>query len=256
MGQMEFYVPRLFRTSSHVRFQGVVHEAPDAPPFQVKTPMVVYFDVNTTEKGRIKSQQRWHQDLQLLLTAQAKDPTHPRTAFYLAQTYECLNDIENAYKMYQVREKLNGWDEENFITLFRLGRLAQAKHPDNPALGWPIAMDYYLKAFSMRPTRIEPLIAIADYFWPNNIQACYLFARYAYDRPYPNNDVLFVEKEMYVYARYEIMSRCAWYMNEFVLGEQATRLALNARPNTPHLLRNLALYQEKIAENTAMLVPA
>lgn len=250
MGRIEFYVPRLFRTSSKIRFQGVVHEVPEAPAAQLKIPISVYFEIIATERGKIKSNKRWRQDLKLLFAAHVDDPDNPRTAFYLAQTYECLNDFDSAYRMYQVREKLNGWDEENFITLFRLGGLAKTRHQDNPQLGWAIAMDYYLKAFSNRPQRIEPLIMIAEHYWPENIQSCYLFARNAYDCPYPKNDLLFVEKEMYDYSRYELMSRCAWYMGEFTLGEQATRLALNARPNVPHLLKNLELYQQ---QNAALL---
>ena len=253
MGQMEFYAARLFRTVSKVRFKGVVHEAPDGLTAQVKTNTAVYFEIKATGRGQIKSHKRWRQDLQLLSAAHLEDSSNPRTAFYLAQTHECLNDIENAYKMYQVRERLNGWDEENFVTLFRLGRLSELRYPEDPKLRWAVAMDYYLKAFSKRPQRIEPLIKIADHFWPENIPSCYLFTRYAYDIPCPKNDLLFVEKEMYDYSRYELMSRCAWYMDEFALGEQATRLALNARPNVAHLLKNLELYQQKLAEKTAMV---
>lgn len=63
------------------------------------------------------------------------------------------------------------------------------------------------------------------------------------------NDVLFIEKEMYVYDRYEIMSRCAWYMGEYQLGEKATLLALESRPEMHHLQQNLKLYQEKLKCN-------
>ena len=51
---------------------------------------------------------------------------------------------------------------------------------------------------------------------------------------------------MYYYDRYEIMSRCAWYMGEYALGAEATLKALALQPNMPHLNRNLELYQEKI----------
>ncbi|MFA6303773.1 MAG: hypothetical protein WC627_11680 [Legionella sp.] len=250
LNRIEFYTARLFRSASKVRFKGVVHEAPDATPIQVKAPATAYFEIKATEQGIAKSHKRWRQDLKLLFSAHIDDPTHPRTAFYLAQTYECLGDTENAFAMYKVREKINGWEEENYVTLFRLGRLAETKYQDNPQLGWSIAMDYYLKAFAMRPHRIEPLIKIADHYWPDNVQTCYLFARHAYTIPFPKNDLLFVEKEMYDYSRYEIISRCAWYVGEYALGEQATLMALNARPNTAHLLKNLTLYQQKNAVKT------
>lgn len=245
MHLIEFTTARLFRTASHIRFQGVVHEAPSVVT-QVKAPDSVYFEVKASEEGIKKSNRRWQQDLVLLSNAHAENPQDPRTVFYLAQTYECLNKLENAYRFYQIREKLPGWDEENFITLFRLGGLTHQLSLTNPQYSWATAMDYFLKAFSQRPHRIEPLVQIANYYWPNNIQTCYLFIRYAYDIPYPKNDILFIDKQAYEYTRYEIMSRCAWYMGEYILGEQATLLALNITPDMEHLQNNLVLYQDKL----------
>ena len=245
MNHTEFTTARLFRTSAHMRFKGAVHEVPEAIS-QTKVPSPVYFQVNATSYGVEKSQKRWQQDLLLLLKAYHENSNDPRNTFYLAQTYHCLNDLENAYFYYQHREKLSGWSEENFITLLRLGTLAtQIKQP-NPATQWANAMDYFLKAFSLRPHRIEPLVKIADHYWPDNIPACYLFAKYAYDKPYPDNDLLFIDKEDYQYTRYEIMSRCAWHVGEYNLGKEATLLALTARPGTPHLLNNLELYQKQL----------
>ncbi len=244
MNTMEFSSARLFRTASHIRFSGVVHEAPSIHA-SIKVPDPVFFEVKTSKEGAEKSRRRWERDLQLLSTAYAKNHKDPRNAFYLGQTYECLGDVEQAYRVYQHRAKLPGWDEENFITLYRLGGLAWRMAQKKSAQEWSVAMDYYLKAFALRPHRIEPLLRIADYYWPDNAQTCYLFAHYAYSIPFPESDLLFVERYDYTYRRYEMMSRCAWYMGEFALGEQATLRALKMSPDTPHLRANLKLYQQK-----------
>ena len=245
MNETQFTTARLFRTASRIRFKGVVHEVPEACA-RTKVPSPTYFEVNATQQGVEKSRHRWQQDLLLLTKAYEANPNDPRNTFYLAQTYQCLNDVDNAYRFYQHREKLQGWDEENFITLIRLGSLATQVKQINSLSGWAIAMDYFLKAFSLRPHRIEPLVKIADHYWPDNIQTCYLFASYAYDKPYPDNDLLFIDKEMYEYTRYEIMSRCAWHVGNYALGEKATELALAARPGTEHLLNNLKLYRQQL----------
>jgi len=252
MNNTEFTTARLFRANYPHRFKGVVHEAPEALA-HIKPPDTVYFEVKSSQQGAEKSKRRWEQDLILLTDAQNENDQDPRTAFYLAQTYECLNLIEKAYQHYEHRSTLNGWDEENFITFYRLGYLAEnlSQQYAYSLITWDTAMNHYLKAFSLRPHRIEPLIKIADHFWPDNIPTCFLFAKHAYDLPYPKNDLLFIEHHMYQYDRYEIISRCAWYMNEFVLGEKATRQALEIAPETPHLLQNLAIYQHKLAEISA-----
>lgn len=248
MNTMEFKIPRLFRSSKRIRFKGVVHEVPELIA-KLEVPAPTYIEVKSSRQGIEKSKQRWQQDLKLLAKACQDNPDDPRTAFYYAQTYECLGMLEQAYQQYLLREKINGWDEENFITCFRLGYLADKLSKLNKNYSWATAMEHYLRAFSLRPHRIEPLLNIAEHYWPNNIQTCYLFARHIYDLPYPQNDLLFVEKEMYIYKRYEIMSRCAWYMGEYALGEEATLRALQVHPNMEHLHRNLKLYQEKVLAN-------
>lgn len=245
MNSTEFTTARLLRVAHHVRFKGVVHEAPETLAF-VKGPDSVYFEVKSSTHGIEKSKRRWQQDLLLLTKAYHDDKNDSRTAFYLAQTYECLGLLENAYQIYQHRETLNGWDEENFITAYRLGCLAEQLSHRSTTISWETAMSYFLKALSLRPHRIEPLVKIAAYYWPSNVHACYLFIKHAYDKPYPKNDLLFVENNMYNFDRFEIMSRCAWYAGEYALGEQATLLALEVCPEMPHLRNNLALYQEKL----------
>ena len=248
MNATEFTTARLFRVANRIRFKGVVHEVPETIA-SIKAPDPIHFAVNSTHQGIEKSKRRWLQDLILLTKAVEEHPEGPRSLFYLAQTYECLGELEQAYQFYLRRSAINGWDEENFITHFRLGYLAEnlSKNNDNRVASWDISMNHYLKAFSLRSHRIEPLVKIASHYWPDNIQACYLFIKQAYDTAYPKHDLLFIEKQMYLFDRYEIMSRCAWYMGKYELGHEATLRALETHPDMPHLLQNLALYQKKLS---------
>ncbi len=241
----EFTTARLFRVSHKNRFKGVVHEAPITPT-EIKCPKQIYFTVHSSQQGIDKSRSRWQKDLLLLTDAFNKDKSDPRVAFYLAQTYECLNLYESAYQIYLHRSTLDGFDEENFITYFRLGCIADILKSSNNNFTWELAMQHYLQAFKLRAHRIEPLVKIAMHYWPENINTCYLFIKHAYDIPYPNDDILFIEKEMYNYDRYEVMSRCAWYLQEYKLGEEATLKALESHPEMEHLHRNLNLYQSKL----------
>ncbi|MGV3739675.1 MAG: glycosyltransferase [Gammaproteobacteria bacterium] len=247
MNSVEFTTARLFRVNAYIRFRGVVHEVPEQIA-EVKVPDPICFQVLSTQQGIEKSKLRWERDLVLLSNALTENADDPRTVFYLAQTYECLERLEEAYHLYQIRAKLPGWDEENFITYFRLGCLAErlSQQTEQSVVTWDHAMNYFLQAFALRPHRIEPLVKMANHYWPSNAQACYLFIKHAYDLPYPKQDRLFIEKDMYDYERYEIMSRCAWYVGEYALGVEATSKALERRPNTPHLCKNLELYEEKV----------
>jgi hypothetical protein len=71
-------------------------------------------------------------------------------------------------------------------------------------------MEHYLKAYTIRPTRAEPLIRIAmHYHDEDQLDLSYIFAQRAAQIPYPKDDILMIERELYDAARWEILNACA-----------------------------------------------
>lgn len=239
VGGNNFYQTRLFRAHCGIRFCGAVHEVLNHRSNE-KVPDC-YFVYNPSAKGSDKSRQRWFRDKDILLNAMKKNGNDSRSAFYLAQTYDCLQDLEGAYYWYHYRLGLPGWDEENFMTCYRLAQTCESMN------NWDEAVRWYLHAYNMRPTRIEPLVKLAQYYWKNGQYALsYMFAVRATEIPYPKEDFLFVEKSFYDYVRYDVLGCAAWYLAEYEVGKQAVQKALEARPDMPHLLRNLQLYTKAL----------
>jgi tetratricopeptide (TPR) repeat protein len=232
---IDFYTARLIRCRTNTRFAGPVHETLEYATRE-KVPPHVYFELRTSHYGQEKTRKRWLRDKDLLLKELELRPDSPRTTFYLAQTYDCLGDLENARIWYERRITIEGWDEENFMAHYRLAKVYEAQG------NWEKALPCYLKAYSMRPTRIEPLVCITQHYWDTGDRAlCYLFARHAAEAPYPK-DTLFVEKRAYDITRHDLLGRSAWYVNDYELGEKATRKALEADPHASHLKDNLDWY--------------
>lgn len=250
-GYEDFYRACLIKTGSQTRYVGVVHEVL-MPATNNTIPYDVYFQLCMTNYGREKSSKRWLRDLDLLLKEHEKNPNDTRTMFYIAQTYACLGDCENAYLWYERRSHFHGWDEEDFITKYRLAQAAEQLADTHEGYSWALAQQHYLDAHQMRCERIEPLIKLADHYWAvENYPVCYLFAKRASEIAYPTQDMLFVEKEMYKYYRYEILSKSAWHANEYEIGEWGTRMALCAHPDHIHLHRNLGFYLNRKEKNDA-----
>lgn len=238
----EFYTPRLIRAASNVQFIGAIHEVLNCSAGS-KVPSTVFFALQPSSAGKEKSAQRWLRDVDILLKKYQENPLDSRNLFYLAQTYSCLGKWEQAYKYYWERTRLIGWPEEDYVALYKLAMVAEHladKH--NPA-SWAEPLHYYLQAYSKRPQRAEPLVKIAQHYLDlDNMHLAFCFARQACMIDYPQDDILFVEKELYDYTRYDILGRCAWYVGQFDIGEEAARNALKVRPYMSHLHKNLAFY--------------
>jgi tetratricopeptide (TPR) repeat protein len=240
---LDFGTQRLIRCRAGLRFCGVVHETISVgTPF--KTPDSVYFELRVERAGAEKTARRWQRDKELLLKAHLTNPKDSRTAFYLAQTFDCLGDLENAYKFYKLRTELIGWNEEDMMARYRLAQVTERmKMRADGSATWPEALDHYLMAFTMRPSRVESLIKIAQHYLMEGNHACaYIFIKRACETKYPAQDTLFVEKEAYEFTRHDIIGQCGWYVGEFEIGEKGVRDALVMHDNYPHLLTNLSFY--------------
>lgn len=242
----QFGQQRLFLTHDDVQFEGVVHEVPTKYA-NASVPKNVYIDLGCSKCGYEKSQKRWHRDRDLLLKDLLDHPKNPRTAYYLAMTEMWLGNYRNAYTYFKIRTGLNSFPEEDYAAQYYLGVVTDnLASEQNSYFTWEEALRHYLKAYTMRPHRAEPLVKIAQhYLYENNHALSFIFARRAAELPFPEDDVLPIEKSFYDYDRYEILSRCSWYIGEYAVGEEAAKKAIEARPNSTQLYKNLSFYWER-----------
>ncbi len=244
--RLDNYICRLLRCNVGIHFAGVVHEAV-IQSTRVKVPDTIFFEYLPERDGVEKTMTRFVRDRELLLKEYQKHPYDTRTLFYLARTCEDLGELEEAYDFYKKRVEMIGWDEEDFIVHYRLAETIKKLVLKNrhKRYQWDEALAYYIKAYQMRSHRVEPLVAIADYYVAiGHMQLAFLFAKRAVEIAYPTKDVLFVEKYIYNYYRYELLARCAWYINEFTIGAYAARMAYDAYPDYYIAQANMDAYEK------------
>ena len=239
------YPNRLFKAHKNIRFEGPVHECINCYAY-LKVPDDVFVHWDPTIQSMGKSCKRWERDLRLLLDEYDRDPESTRTAFYIAQTYACLQDHANAIIWYTKRSTMNGWDQENHMANYKLAE--EYREMNN----WPQALFYHLKAYSMRPSRIEPLIRMAEHYAnEQNFIATFLFANQAckVELDTIKDDMLFIELSFYEIIRYQLLSFSAWYVGEYQIGLDATLKGLQYDPTSKQLLFNKKLYEQKLLNN-------
>jgi len=239
---------RLLLTHDEVGFEGVVHECTTRYSDQA-VPTTIHLEIGRSKFGADKSRNRWYRDRNLLMKDLQENPTNSRSVFYLGLTEKWLGHNAIAYHYLQKRVNMPTFPEEDYYALYNLAEVTEQLISEEPSkYTWEEALGHYLKAYSMRPHRAEPLVKIArHYLHEDNHPLSFLFARRACDLPLPSAEaeVLPILSEYYMFHRWEILSRSAWYVGEYEIGEVAAKKAIEAHPNSPHLYRNLSFYWER-----------
>lgn len=188
-----------------------------------------------------RTRARWERDRDLLLRAIEQNPNDARATLYLAQTYRCLGMTPEAITAYRRRVELGGWTEEVYCSLVAIAEMSMAiGHP------WPEVQQLYLEAHAIAPHRAEPLCAIAAHYVKEQAYALgYIFASRAYELSFPEQDILFVDRDIYEWRAADLLATTAYYVGAFELGAKAAKQALAARPDDPRLQANLAFYERR-----------
>lgn len=236
---INYYNIRLIKSNSGWRYKGVVHEyiCKEGEEASIRIPDVVLFQDRTKDDN--KSSLRFVKDKDLLLGEYNSDDKTPRTVYYLAQTYECLHELENAVKYYMERMNLIGYYEERYQAAYHVGMLyrEQGKAFEEYA-------GYFLFAFGIMH-RSEPLVRIAEYY----ISKQQWTQAYYYLKESCNIDPpdcgLFLDIELYNYYRWHLMGIVAYYVKKYEDGFKACKIAIKKRNNDIDK-NNLVFYKNEI----------
>ena len=250
---------RVHRTDARWFYVGVTHEYMTNARKKVATVRAVdadggipkiFHDLSTSDPK--KKARRWGIDRDLLIEEWKRNPNRTRTAFYLAQSYECLGDFEHAFQWYTTRWQLKGWNEEAYEARFRMARVS--RHLKTPAGGnrysWPETQQMYLDAHAYLPKRIEPLYAIGHYYYhevyPRNYQLAFIFLHRASMIPFPTDLRLFLDKTVYHFKVPDLLGIVAYYTKDNAIGRKYVIKALKVRPSDARLLKNLKFFNMRM----------
>lgn len=176
-GNTDYAQPRIIKADLDWSFEGVAHSylkcKRNITRKVLDSPKVMHHGNARHGKEKFK------RDRKLLEKAHLENPADARTVFYLAQTYRDLGMANAAISFYRQRAEMGGWAEEAWFARYQLGCLL-CKHTS-----FEKGAAELLAAYRQRPTRIEPLRALAA------------SANAVADKaPYPK-DVLFINRSLY-----------------------------------------------------------
>ncbi|MDD4930891.1 MAG: glycosyltransferase [Candidatus Colwellbacteria bacterium] len=151
-----------------------------------------------------------------------------RTVFYYGQTCMCLGKNEKAYRLYRERSELEGFTEERYHAYYRCGEISRVlKHNWEESFMWyHKAYEYSAKMFDV--PRAEPLYRISEYYREKCIEISYMNLKRCCELKYPESAILFVDRRIYDYLRWNLMSLVGFDAKEMNIGKYSCCKAITA----------------------------
>ena len=130
----------------------------------------------------------------------------PRYAFYCGQSYRNCKDWEKTIYWYKKRTELGGWREEIMHAYLELGH-AYLKNGQRAE-----AITAWLDGYAFDPTRAECIYQLGKLAYEeDNLINAYMYMKQAASIPYPKNDTLFVQHQVYDHKIDYILSIVTFY---------------------------------------------
>ncbi len=261
MGRMDFswWRTQIFKSGCGWKYYGVLHEYPALTEQRQPTIDRLVGDyrvVARTVGGRnqnITPVEKYKKDAEILEKALIDEPENVRYQFYLAQSYFDSQQWEKAEQAYVKRVEMGGWPEEIYYSIYRIG-ITRALQNKN----WVEIQQAFLDAYNARPNRAEPLYQIARIYRLNGKPALgYVFAKMAAEIPYPKDDILFIDNDVYRYGILDEIGSTAFYAGKIEIGYNACKALLdrNLLPanEIERVKKNLSEYERIIIETKIQL---
>jgi glycosyltransferase involved in cell wall biosynthesis len=237
-GGTSYRQQRLLSTKEDWKWVGVLHEYPTMGRL-ISSPHIPGFRVVGTSDGNRSNrsaQEKFREDALILEEALKESPDDPRYLFYLAQSYRDSGQHLKAIDAYKKRVEVGGWDEETWYSMLQIGILHESTSDS-----WDDAFLAYIDAYKFRPTRSEPLVAIAKHFrLEDKFHLGYMFAKQAKDIPQPD-DRLFIDVACYQWLALDEYAVCCYWLGKHREAVDANITLLQSAPecHRPRIRQNL-----------------
>jgi len=266
-GDFTWWRNQIFKTGIGWKYTGILHEYADCQdkPNKDKDPLSLgriaqpsnyFIDARTLGARNRKEDgtdldaiEKYSKDAETLEEAIKKEPDNTRYQFYLAQSYFDSQQWEKAEEAYSKRAGMGGWLEEVYYSIFRVGMCKMLRKQP-----WQDCQDVFLQSWNIKPNRAEPLYHLARIHRNNgNPNLGYLFAKAGLGIPYPENDILFINDDVYRWLILDEFAATAFYVNDFEKGCAASQKLVDLvnqkkipEQHKDRILSNLKHYEDAL----------
>jgi predicted O-methyltransferase YrrM len=229
----EYYSNRVIKTEADLRYIYKIHEVIQKDNnVNVVIPnlesWILDYRADYMEK---RTMDRKLYDLQLLFEEVEENPNDPRHYYYIAQTYNLLEQHEKAaeYFLKRAYHTEEGFLQEKVDSLFEVARIYNFKL-NKP---WEECEKMYLQTYEWEPSRPDALYFVGiHYFLENNVDEAYKYMKKAFDIGYPVHTQFSLKPTLSYYFIPKFLSQLAYKKNDFITGFSCCKLFLEKNTNT------------------------
>jgi hypothetical protein len=172
-----------------------------------------YMEKRTMERKKL--------DLELLYQELNDDSMNPRTYYYLAQTYNLLEDYDKAFNFFLKRVEFinSGFIQERIDSIFEAARIANFKL-NKP---WHECLKLYENCFKMDESRPESVYFIGiHYFLENNFKEAYKYLKKGFEIGFPKHCQYSLKPTISYHFLPKFLTRVCYDLEDYKLGEEAS----------------------------------
>jgi hypothetical protein len=218
---------RIIKSNSGLRYIHTIHEViTDKNNINIVIPeSKSMIDDRRFDYMEKRTQERKQLDLKLLYQEVEENPQDPRAYYYLAQTYNLLEDYENAYKYFLKRAEFinSGFIQERVDALFEASRVANFKL-NRP---WSECLMLYEQCYKVDESRPESLYFIGiHYYLENNYKKAFPYFKKAFEIGFPSHCQYSLKPTLSFHFLPKFLTRICYNLEEYKMGEQASMFFL------------------------------
>ena len=218
---------RIIKSKSGLRY---IHRIHEVITDKENVNIVIPRDISLIDDRRFdymekRTMERKQLDLKLLFEEVEENPHDPRAYYYLAQTYNLLEDYERAFFYFMKRaEFLNaGFVQERVDAMFEAARTANFKL-NKP---WAECEELYNRCYKADESRPEALYFIGiHYYLENNFKKAFGYFKRAFEIGFPVHCQYSLKPTLSFHFLPKFLAKICYDLGEYDLGKQACELFL------------------------------
>jgi len=218
---------RIIKSNSILKYVHKIHEViTDKNNINVVIPeKEAYIDDRRFDYMEKRTRERKQLDLQLLFEEVEENPNDPRAYYYLAQTYNILEDYEKAFFYFMKRcEFVNaGFLQERVDAAFEAARVANFKL-NKP---WEECEKLYNECYRIDESRPESLYFIGiHYYLENNYKKAFFYFKKGFEIGFPQHCQYSLKPTLTFHFLPKFLTKICYFLEEFEVGESASKFFL------------------------------